>query len=264
LKEDFEDPAWPVSDAVGLLTGEIASICRVLVTRWNGKEQTMQTGTKTGTFKRPEPDVIASVVKELRTHLGWKQFALAHEAGVTVRTIERLEAGERMSDETLNKVAKALELRESAFTEASYCPSDEELAGMVKKAKKDYTHTALHDLSGLRDLDNILSAQAYLVDGSNVADDLADQVAAVQDYVQDAGDIHGDVPHTHQLTHSRELLGMIRDIEVQGYTARWGRYVTDDKFNVGVLTFFKTCDLQTSQQFRIALVPRSLVHSLAD
>jgi len=222
----------------------------------------MQTETKTGTYKRPEPDVIASFVKELRAHLGWKQFALAHEAGVTVRTIERLEAGERMSDETLNKVAKALKLRESAFTEATYCPSDEELAAMVKKAKEDYTHTALHDLSGPRDLGNILSAHAYIVDGSNVAEDFADEVAAVKDYVQDAGDIHDDVPHTQQLTFSRELLGMIRDIEAQGYTARWGRYATDEQFNVGVLTFFKTADLQTREYYRQAIVPRSLVRSL--
>lgn len=222
----------------------------------------MQTEIKTGAYKRPEPEVIASFVKELRAHLGWKQFALAHEAGVTVRTIERLEAGEHMSDETLSKVAKALKLREGAFTEASYCPSDEELAAMVRKAKEDYTHTALHDLSGVRDLDNILTAHAYLVDGSNVDDELAEEVAAVKDYVQDAGDIHGDVPHTQQLTFSRELLGMIRDIEGHGYTARWGRYATDDQFNVGVLTFFKTIDLQTGEHYGHAIVPRSLMRSL--
>lgn len=34
-------------------------------------------------------------------------------------------------------------------------------------------------------MDNILSAHAYLVDGSNIADELAEQVAAVMDYVQD-------------------------------------------------------------------------------
>jgi transcriptional regulator with XRE-family HTH domain len=222
----------------------------------------MQTDTKNGTYKPPEPQVIAAVVKELRTHLGWKQFALAHEAGVTVRTIERLEAGERMSDETLNKVAKALKFPEGAFTQPSYCPSDDELAAMVKKNKEDYTHTPLHDLSGPRDLENILSANAYLVDGSQVNDDLADRVAGIKDYVQDAGDIFDDTSHTNQLTFCRELLSMIRDIEAQGYTARWGRYATDDQFNMGVLTFFKTADLQTSEHFRNAIVPRSLVRSL--
>lgn len=118
---------------------------------------------------------------------------------------------------------------------------------MAKKTKEDYTHTLLHDLSGPRYLDNILSAHAYLVDGSHVDDDVADRVAGVKDYVQDAGDMHG-VSHTDHLTFNRELFGMIREIEAQGYIARWGRYATDDQFNVGVLTFFKTADLQTSER----------------
>jgi hypothetical protein len=56
---------------------------------------------------------------------------------------------------------------------------------------------------------------------------------------------------------------MIREIEAHGYTARWGRYATDDKFNVGVLVFFKTADLLSSQYFRHAIVPRTLAQALA-
>ena len=32
---------------------------------------------------------------------------------------------------------------------------------------------------------------------------------------------------------------MIRDVESKGYTARWARYVTADKYEVGVLVLFK-------------------------
>ena len=118
----------------------------------------------------------------MRTHLGWKQFALADEAGVTPRTIERVEAGERVSEETLNKIEKALKFGEGALKKASYWPSDEELAAIVKKTKEDYTHTSLNDLSGACDLQNILSASAYLVDGTAAADELAESIAAVKDY----------------------------------------------------------------------------------
>jgi transcriptional regulator with XRE-family HTH domain len=72
----------------------------------------------------------------LRTHYDWKQLALAHEAGVKVKTIERIEAGERVSDETLVKVARALKLRDDAFTGAHYSPSDQEVAEMLRKAKE--------------------------------------------------------------------------------------------------------------------------------
>jgi transcriptional regulator with XRE-family HTH domain len=82
----------------------------------------MQTETKKGTYKCPEPEVLVSVVKELRTHLGWKQFALAHEAGVTVRTIERLEGGERMSDETFKQSRQGLEIPRGRFHGAKLLP----------------------------------------------------------------------------------------------------------------------------------------------
>jgi transcriptional regulator with XRE-family HTH domain len=223
----------------------------------------METEKKKGTYERPDPGIIASVVKEMRTYRGWKQFALAHEAGVTLRTVERLEAGERVSDDTLSKIEKALKFKEGAFTQARYSPSDDELAAMLQKMKDEYTHTALHDLSGPPDLENVLTAHAYLVDGAAVDDSLADSIALVKDQVQDCGDIYSDVPHTARLGFCRDLLNMIREIEAQGYTARWARYVTDDKFNVGVLTFFKTADLETSQHFRHGVVPRFLLRSLS-
>jgi transcriptional regulator with XRE-family HTH domain len=54
-------------------------------------------------------ELSAAVVSE-RKRLGWKQFALAYEAGVTERTIQRLERGEKVNDETVSKVMKALRL----------------------------------------------------------------------------------------------------------------------------------------------------------
>src|ERR1039457_284908 len=227
------------------------------------KEPAMQPETKTGTFKRLGPHEVAAIVKIARTNREWKQFALAHEAGVTERTIERVEAGKRVSDETLQKIAKALSLAEGVFTDPIYCPSQEELAAIARKAKEDYTHTPMHDLSSPRDLENVLGAHAYLVDGTAVDDELADDIAAVRDQVQDCGDLYDDVSYTEKLGFCRELLTMIREIEAHGYTTRWGRYSTDDKFNVGVLAFLKTSDLQSGAYFRHAIVPRSLMRSAA-
>ncbi|WP_377322959.1 helix-turn-helix transcriptional regulator [Pimelobacter simplex] len=49
-------------------------------------------------------------IKDLRTARGWSQERLADESGVAVRTIQRLEAGNDASLETLSMVAKALEV----------------------------------------------------------------------------------------------------------------------------------------------------------
>jgi transcriptional regulator with XRE-family HTH domain len=51
----------------------------------------------------------AAVVNE-RKRRGWKQFALADEAGVNERTIQRLERGDKVNQETVGKVMSALRL----------------------------------------------------------------------------------------------------------------------------------------------------------
>lgn len=49
-------------------------------------------------------------IKDLRIARGWSQERLAEASGVAVRTIQRLEAGNDASLETLSMVAKALEV----------------------------------------------------------------------------------------------------------------------------------------------------------
>jgi transcriptional regulator with XRE-family HTH domain len=216
----------------------------------------------TGTYQRPAPKDIAFMVKELRAYFGWKQLALADEAGVTERTVERIEAGITVSDDTLRKVARALKLREGAFTEPSYCPSEAELMAEVKKIRDQHTVTELHDLSEARDLENVMGQHGHLIDGSAVEDSLAEAVASLQDLVRDWGDIFGDLQQSEKLGACRSVLESIREIEARGYKARWGRYTTDDKFTVGVLVFFKSSTLRSGENFRIAIVPRWLMRNV--
>ncbi len=50
-------------------------------------------------------------VIELRQERGWTQERLAAEAGVGLRTVQRLEAGQDASSETLTLVAQPTRLR---------------------------------------------------------------------------------------------------------------------------------------------------------
>lgn len=52
-----------------------------------------------------------SRIAELRRDKGWTQERLANESGITVRTIQRLEAGNDASLETISLVAKALDVQ---------------------------------------------------------------------------------------------------------------------------------------------------------
>lgn len=50
-------------------------------------------------------------IVDLRTQRGWTQERLAETSGITVRTVQRLEAGNDASLDTLTRVAKALEVQ---------------------------------------------------------------------------------------------------------------------------------------------------------
>jgi transcriptional regulator with XRE-family HTH domain len=57
------------------------------------------------------------IVRKLREKHGWSQEQLAQLAGVSLRTIQRVEAGNRASLETLNSLASVFETDLSKLTE---------------------------------------------------------------------------------------------------------------------------------------------------
>ena len=150
-----------------------------------GPYMTIETINASSTYRRLTPGEVALMVKHLRAHFELKQLALAQDAGVNERTIERIEAGIAVSDETLRKIAKALKLAENVFAESTYCSSDEELMAQVKKIQDDHTVTELHELSTARELENVMGQHGHLIDASAVSDTLADAIASLQDQVRD-------------------------------------------------------------------------------
>ena len=66
-------------------------------------------------YDTASPEQMAAAVLKARKAMGWKQFALADTAGVTERTIQRLERGERVSQETFRKVVAALNVGAGAI-----------------------------------------------------------------------------------------------------------------------------------------------------
>ena len=95
----------------------------------------MQNGKVKGEYRRFTPQEIGTAVVMFRKMMDWKQLTLASEAGVNERTVQRIECGEKVEDESLRKIAKALRLAEDAFVGPCYIPTEEELEAMVAKAK---------------------------------------------------------------------------------------------------------------------------------
>ncbi len=213
---------------------------------------------KGGTFERPTPDEIAFCVREVRDYLGWKQLYLALEAGVDERAVQRIEAAKKVSDDSLRQVAKALNLREEAFVEATYCPPAQELLAMAQCAREQYLTTELREFSSARDFENVLTAEAFLVDDQAVDDAVVEEVARLKDDIQDWLNIYGDLQYTEKLQACRDLLATVRGIESHGYAARWTRYLSEDKFQVGIVVFLRKDGLRKRGP-KLAMVPRRVL-----
>lgn len=68
-----------------------------------------------GSDAAPPPIAIAELVRAHRRLRGWKQEVLAQMAGVSLSSVERVERGDAVSQETLDQVAIALEFKEGDF-----------------------------------------------------------------------------------------------------------------------------------------------------
>lgn len=79
----------------------------------------------------PPAELVGVVVRWNRELRQWKQSTLAEFASVSVSTVERVERGERVSGEALDKVAQGLGYETGYFTKPRVrLSTDEALAGM--------------------------------------------------------------------------------------------------------------------------------------
>src|SRR3546814_8970009 len=64
----------------------------------------------------PPPELVGFFVVLVRGLRQWKQSTLAEFAGVSLTTVERVERGEKVRDESLDRIAEALGYESGYFT----------------------------------------------------------------------------------------------------------------------------------------------------
>jgi transcriptional regulator with XRE-family HTH domain len=87
------------------------------------------------------PAEVAQLVRTARKARRWSQEALAAEASVTHRTVQRIEAGEPSDLQTRRGVARALGLSEAWLTEPHVWLTNEELAEEHRRMREEASRT---------------------------------------------------------------------------------------------------------------------------
>jgi transcriptional regulator with XRE-family HTH domain len=167
-----------------------------------------------------KPEEIALLVKMHREYLGWKQINLAQEARLTERTIQRLEAGEQMSDVTLRQVAKALKLSDpDYFLKPQRFPTSDELEELLSEWKRKYRILDVQRATSGKQLADLASrAHCWAFDHPEPETSEQKQlVGAFLDNLKDWGDILGDLPPSALLDATANFSEMLVDLEKSGY-----------------------------------------------
>lgn len=170
---------------------------------------------------------IAEQVKFLRRMFRLTQENLAHAAGLSTRTIEKVESGRHQPNEqTLRSIARALNMNDLKIFEK---PSPEALVRLEAEIERASRKMVLVPTQIIKSASDFLSAfgslHTFRFDTSEVVDDEALELAATMtDQVRDLMDIWSDVYEVERLTYAQGFVDLCRQLEALGYLCHMGRH----------------------------------------
>lgn len=178
-----------------------------------------------------DPKMLGFWIKCLREGQQWSQEALAAAAGVDVRTIQRIESGEKASVTTRRAIARGLGYDKSEiFDDPKFAEemvrffdtitkSNQEAAEKeFQKQFPDHRRLAVERVSAGSDLLKMVDdVNAMLPDASKELKDEAQELAAqLFDYIRDCIDILPEVSFSERLVFGREIGSILTSLEKLG------------------------------------------------
>jgi transcriptional regulator with XRE-family HTH domain len=173
-----------------------------------------------------DPAYIAKQVKFLRKMHGLTQENLADSAGITTRTIEKIESGRHAPDQqTLRSIARVFCLDEKVFNK----PSAEQEAKWQADMQRVIRKTAIVETTPVRTAADFLAVfaqrHALRFNNSEVTNDQAlELAAALSDQLTDLNDIWDDCYMSQRLEYARSIVDLCRQIEAAGYICYMGHH----------------------------------------
>ena len=173
-----------------------------------------------------DPQFIAKQVKFIRKMFRLTQENLADAAGLTTRTIEKVESGRHRPDEyTLRCIARAVKIDVGYFAK----PTAEEEARQHAEIERASRKIVAVPTNPIRKPAEFLAAfggnHAIRFDTSQVeADEALEIAASLVDFVKDLLDGWEDCTASEQLQCARSCIELCSQLEELGYLCHMGRH----------------------------------------
>ncbi|KAA0686243.1 MULTISPECIES: helix-turn-helix domain-containing protein [Azospirillum] len=208
------------------------------------------------------PQEIAALVTAWRRLRGWKQETLAQFAAVSLSTVERIERGEAVSTESLDRVAVALEFKEGDFHRPRSRRGFDESLMETMRFFEGRLAVPCAPLKTQPQAAALLGCQAYLVDDGRCTPDAAEAVAILRENLDVYSFMLSDLAGPGEPVKKREiytsLLADVQAVERRGYTALHTTYDADSRFGpvkVAVIGFFPKLTDPGAAKREFVLVP---------
>ncbi len=175
--------------------------------------------------RRLTNEELGQVIVTWREGRGWTQETLAELAGITVRTIQRVEGGEPSSVDTRRALARALDWEDiDAFNKPWPMPNLERLKAEQERLERETLPVSITPVKtgrALRELAELATAWQHSQFGE-LTDTAEQALASLQEYFQDYGEINDCYSPTQKLDVNRDLEALLNELASEGISMSAG------------------------------------------
>lgn len=175
----------------------------------------------------PPLDVMAFFVRSCRTLKNWKVSTLADFATVSVSTVERVERGERVSEEALDKIAMALGREKGAFYTPRIPLGPEKAFEALVETYGHMEEVAVSPMNTQRSIREAAKCDGILIHSPDVPDVYDDEISTLREWIDLASFVLCDEIECVDTEPSRrklynDILGYVAEMERRGLTVLSG------------------------------------------
>lgn len=176
----------------------------------------------------PPPELIGFCVRWERGLRQWKRSTLADFACVSVSTIERVERGEKVSDEALDRIARGLGREPGYFTAPRYRLGPEQAAASLVETFGEMEAVAVAPMNTHRQVREAARCHVFIMHRPDVPEVYDTDLANLTEWLDLACVILSTkIERTSASERGRrdlynDILGCIREIEKRGLTVLSG------------------------------------------
>lgn len=169
---------------------------------------------------------IADRCRFIRKMLGWTQENLADAAGLTTRTIEKVESGRHTPNEqTLRSIARAIGFDVTVFSK----PTPEQERRLEEELARTLRKVTLVPTSPIRTAKDFYSRNrewhGFMSDMSAVeVDDALQLAAAISEWITELDGIWEISTPSQRLAYSASIAELCQELEGLGYLAHFGSF----------------------------------------